>query len=101
MDIQKTHLSESFDPVKLVTSPFTGMFWVKIIMFGLGLAFLGMVGWAVYKAYFNPDPTTTQNNQAREIVYHYHQPKTSFGGCASYQVSEYYRDRSITNRTKK
>ena len=90
---------ESFDPLKLVTSPFTGMFWVKTIMFGLGLACLGFIGYGVYLAYFaTPDPTTTQNNRAAAITYHYHQPKATFG-CASYQVNEYYRDR-LTNRTK-
>lgn len=82
----------AFDPVKLVTSPFTGLFWIKCIMFGLGIASLLFIGYGVYKAYFAKlDPTTTQNNQAQEIVYHYPTPKATFG-CASVRVYEYYKE---------
>jgi len=48
---------EKIDLKKAVTSPFTGLYWVKTIMFGLGLACLFFVGYAVYKAYFKkPEP---------------------------------------------
>lgn len=79
-----------FSIKKLAKSPFTGLYWVKTIMMGLGLAFLIFVGYGVYKAYIKPEPTTTQH--AEEIINktdnHYNQPK-AYLGCASVPVRLY------------
>jgi hypothetical protein len=90
----KTQSTEKFDIVKMATSPFTGLYWVKVIMFGLGLCMIGFVGYGVYKAYFRtPDPTTDQN--ADLIVNHYPEPRATFG-CATVKTYENFP----TNRTK-
>lgn len=57
---------EKFSAAKLVKSPFTAMYWIKTIMFGLGLAFLIGVGYCVYRVVVKPLPTTTQ--QAQQIT---------------------------------
>jgi len=44
-------MEEKFDLKKLLTSPFTGLYWTKVVMIGLGLIVLLFVGYAVYKAY--------------------------------------------------
>ena len=90
-------MSDKFDAVKMVTSPFTGMFWLKCLMFFLGICFIGMVAWSIWKTY-NPDDTTTSYNRAAVIVNHNPMPKGSFG-CAHVQINEYFKDRA-TNRTK-
>lgn len=80
---------EAFSITKLAKSPFTGMYWLKCIMFGLGIACIGFVGYGIYKAYFKtPEPTTTQ--EAEQIVNPSLQPKISPFGCASIRVQEYY-----------
>jgi hypothetical protein len=43
---------EKFNLIKAITSPFTGLYWVKTVMFSLGALVLLFVGFAVYKAYF-------------------------------------------------
>jgi hypothetical protein len=43
---------EKIDLVKAVTSPFTGLYWVKTIMYCLGASALVFIGFGVYKAYF-------------------------------------------------
>ena len=83
---------EKFDVVKAISSPFTGLFWWKVLMFGLGLCFMGMVGWSIWKTY-NPDPTTNQYNRAAVIVNHNPQPQGRFG-CAHVQINEYFKDRA-------
>lgn len=58
--------SEQFDLLKLLKSPFTGLYWVKSVMLGLGIYVLIIVGFAVWKAFFKkPDPTNTQNIEAQ------------------------------------
>lgn len=62
-------MSEPFDAAKLVKSPFTGLFWVKVMMNMLGMAALVFIGYGVYKAYFKkPEPTQQQTQQIKEIV---------------------------------
>lgn len=62
-------MSEPFDAGKLVKSPFTGLFWVKVVMYMLGMLTLVFVGYGVYKAYFKkPDPTQHQTQEIKEIV---------------------------------
>ena len=57
---------EKFNLKKLVASPFTGLYWTKTGMYGLGLAALLFVGFTFWKAYFKkPEPTNTQNIQAQ------------------------------------
>lgn len=91
-------MAEPFDVAKMISGPLTPVFWIKTILFGLGLAFLGMVGWAFYVAYFAPeDPTTTQNNRAREIIYYYPEPRATFG-CSSVRINH---QPPLTNRIKK
>ena len=43
---------ESFDIKKLLKSPFTGMYWVKSVMLGLGILAILMIVFTVYKAFF-------------------------------------------------
>ena len=51
---------EKIDIKKAVTSPFTGLYWIKTLMYGLGLLALLLVGYAIYKAYVKkPDPAQT------------------------------------------
>ena len=62
-------MAENFDVKKLVTSPFTGIFWVKTIMFMFGMAFLASVGYGVYQFYFAKKPVQqTQNQQIGNIT---------------------------------
>jgi len=52
----------AFSILKLVKSPFTGLFWVKTMMYIFGMAFIAFVSYGVYKAYFKkPPPTQAQN----------------------------------------
>lgn len=53
-------MSGPFSWGKLLSSPFTGMYWIKVIMFAFGMSFIGMVGWAFYKAYFAKPAETQQ-----------------------------------------
>lgn len=80
---------EKINLVKAITSPFTGLYWVKTLMYGLGLAALVFIGLGVYKAYFKkPLPTTTQS--AEHIInYNYTlTPHQTFFGCANYKIQK-------------
>jgi hypothetical protein len=73
-------MAEPFDIKKLLTSPFTGLYWVKVIAIGAGIFFLVFDGYGLYKAYFKkPDPTTTQKADTINNKYNYYQPKQTFG----------------------
>ena len=49
---------EKISIVKAVTSPFTGLYWVKTLMYIFGAAVLFFVSFAIYKAYIKkPEPT--------------------------------------------
>lgn len=61
-------MAEAFDVKKLVTSPFTGVFWAKTIVYMMAMAFLLAVGYGVYKYYFKRDVTQTQNQQIGNIT---------------------------------
>ena len=51
---------EKVDLVKAVKSVATPVYWVKSLMYGLGIACLFFIGFGVYKAYFKkPVPTQT------------------------------------------
>ena len=78
-------MSESFDVVKLIKSPFTGLYWIKVIMLGLGLFIVLGVGYTGYKAVLKP--TTKQD--AQTIINHNYQPVAHIGGCASVPVKNY------------
>jgi hypothetical protein len=53
-------MSEPFSFRKLITSPMTPLYWVKVVMIGGGIFFLLFVGNAVYNEYLKPkQPTTT------------------------------------------
>lgn len=72
---------EPFNIIKMLSGPFTGVYWAKILSIGFGLIIAAFVSFAVYKAYFKkPEPTTEQ--RAEKIINHYYQPKSTFG-CAS------------------
>jgi hypothetical protein len=80
-------MSEPFNLVKLISGPFTGVYWAKILSIGFGLVLATFVGFGVWKAYFKkPEPTTSQ--RAEQIVNYYYQPKSTFG-CASTRAWEY------------
>ena len=72
-------MSEGFSFIKLIKSPFTGLYWIKVVMLGIGLFFIFGVGYTGYKAITKP--TTKQD--ANSIINHYYQPNVHFGGCAT------------------
>lgn len=49
---------EKVDLVKAVTSVATPVYWVKTIMYGLGISCLLFVGYGVYGYYFKKKPAT-------------------------------------------
>ena len=52
--------AEGFDLKKLLSSPFSSLYWTKTVMFSLGAFVIFFVGFAVYKAYMKkPDSTQT------------------------------------------
>ena len=53
-------MSDPFSFKKLIASPFTGMYWIKVIMFMFGMGFILMVVRAFYIAYIHPPKTQTQ-----------------------------------------
>lgn len=53
-------MAEPVDVKKLAKSPFTVLFWIKTIMFMLGMTVILSIGYGVYK-YFNKKPQPTQN----------------------------------------
>ena len=72
---------EGFNLIKMLSSPFTGLYCVKFTMVGLGIGMLCFIGFGMYKAYIKkPDATTSQ--RAESIVNHYHNPRSTFG-CAT------------------
>lgn len=78
-------MADQFDIKKLVTSPFTGVYWVKVVMFGLGIGCLAFIGYGVYKAYFKkPLPTTTQQGQ-RDNFNYVLEPRSYFG-CQNFRL---------------
>jgi len=87
---------EQFNIIKLVSSPFTGLFWIKCLMFGLGIACLIFIGYGVYGYYFKVKPPSTTQN-AEQIVNPSIEPKTYFGGCASTRVYQYFQKEKIFN----
>lgn len=53
-------MSEPFSMKKLLSSPLSGMYWVKTVMFTLGAIVIFFVVYGVWKAYFKkPDSTQT------------------------------------------
>jgi hypothetical protein len=89
-------MSEPFNLMKLLSSPFTGLYWVKCTMIALGIGMLGFVGYGMYKAYIKASPHTTEQN-ARVINNCYYQPRSTFG-CASMRVYESKCQRLATNQ---
>jgi hypothetical protein len=77
-------MSEPFDIVKMLSSPFTGIYWVKVVMLSVGIFILLGVGYTGYKAVTKS--TTAQ--EAESIVNHYYTPTAHFGGCAKLQVQK-------------
>lgn len=60
---------ERFDIKKLLKSPFTGLYWTKTVMLGLGILALIFIGYGVYKAYFKkPEPTQAIHAEAGSNV---------------------------------
>lgn len=52
-------MAEDFNIKKLATSPFTLVFWVKVIMYSLGALLLFFIAMGLKKAYFSkPEPST-------------------------------------------
>ena len=70
-------MAEPFDIFKMLKSPFTGIYWVKSLMIGLGIFAILVVGYAIYKAYIRPAPTTAQ--KAEQIVNYNYTPQQTFG----------------------
>jgi len=80
-------MAEPFSLTKLVSGPFTGVYWAKVASMIFGICTLLFVGFAVYKAYIKK-PEATTNQRAEQIVNYYYQPKSTFG-CASTRAWEY------------
>jgi len=72
-------MSEPFDIVKMISSPFTGIYWIKVVMLGIGLFVVFGVGYTGYKAVTK----STTDQTATTIVNHNYQPNVHFGGCAT------------------
>jgi len=73
-------MAEEIDLRKLVISPFTGLYWIKTLMYIFGFTVILFIGYAVYKAYIKkPEPsqavhadagsnvTLIQNNQRKRM----------------------------------
>lgn len=74
-------MSEPFSWTKLFSGLFSGVYWVKVVLYTLSAGFLIFIGIGVWKGYFKkPEPTTDQDAQL--IENHYNQPRSTFG-CAS------------------
>lgn len=56
---------EGFNIKKLLVSPLTQMYWVKVIMMTLGASTLLFIGYAVYKAYVKK-PDSSQSIVAKK-----------------------------------
>lgn len=67
-------MPEPFSWKKLMSSPFSLLFWVKGGMYGLAISAILFIGYGVYKAYFKKPPTT----QAQIINIAAQQPGTNF-----------------------
>jgi hypothetical protein len=78
-------MAEPFDIVKLIKSPFTSIYWVKIIALSFGIFVLFGIGYTGYKAVTK----STTEQSAQSIVNHNYQPEAHFGGCASVPVKMY------------
>jgi len=77
-------MSDPFSWAKMLTAPFTGLYWVKCLMIGLGIGAIVFIGFGVYRGYFKKaDPTTDQD--AETIINHYNQPRSTFG-CATTKI---------------
>lgn len=78
-------MAEKFSLSKLLKSPFTGLYWTKVIMLGIGLFILLGVGYTGYKAVVKP----TSDQRAQTIINHNYSPVAHLGGCASVPVKNY------------
>ena len=73
-------MSEPFNLIKMLSGPFTGVFWAKVTMYLLASGFIIFIGIGVWRGYFKKaEPTTDQDAQL--IENHYNQPRSTFG-CA-------------------
>jgi len=91
-------MPEPFDIKKLLASPFTGVYWVKVLAIGFGLVVFAFVGYGVWKAYFSkPLPTTDQH--ASTIINHNYEPRSGMFGCISLKAYQYGQQKSLTNST--
>ena len=60
---------EKFNLVKLVSSPFTGLYWVKTVMYSLGGIAIFLIIFSVYKAFIKkPDATQSVVAQTGSTV---------------------------------
>lgn len=81
-------MSEPFSWAKLTTGLFSGVYWVKVVLYMLSAGFLLFVGIGVWRGYFRkPEPTTSQS--AERMYNDYYQPRSTFG-CATVKVYEKY-----------
>ncbi len=77
-------MTEPFDFMKLIKSPFTGLYWVKSVMLGLGIFALLITVYAYYKAFIKkPLPATTQN--AEQITNYNYTLRQTFG-CSRFPI---------------
>ena len=71
---------QNFDIKKMLSSPVTGLYWVKCVALGCGIFVLLFLGYAVYRV-FVPAAKTTQT--AQTIDNHTYEIKPTFGGCVT------------------
>lgn len=76
-------MSEPFSLIKMFTSPFSLLYWVKCLMMGLGIFMIAFTGYGLYKAYIKK-PLATTDQRAEQICNYYNQPRVSFG-CATWK----------------
>ena len=78
-------MAEPFDIKKLISSPLTGLYWVKVLAIGFGLFTLVFVGYGLYKAYIKKPLPSTDQDAAVINNYHY-EPHSGMFGCSSVRV---------------
>ena len=80
-------MSEPFSLIKMLSGPFQGVYWAKVVMYGFGLGFLVFVSIGVWRGYFKK-PADTTSQSADSMVNNYYQPKAGMFGCATIKAAK-------------
>lgn len=83
--MMETNLDEKVNLTKAVISVTKPIYWVKCLMYGLGIFTIVAVGYTFWRAYRKQLPTTTQTGN---ITNHNYNVKQTFGCMRMPQVLE-------------